>query len=138
MRTPRHKGKVERQVGYAQDNALKGRTFKSLAEQNAHLRDWEANVADKRIHGTTRQQVQQMFDEEKPHLTPLPPDLFPAFQEGRRKVHRDGHVEVAKAYYSAPPEYTCREIWVRYDGRLVELFNDTMERICVHAQKKPG
>ena len=56
MRTPRHKGKVERQVGYAQDNALKGRTFKSLAEQNAHLRDWEANVADNRpqqIVGTT-------------------------------------------------------------------------------------
>lgn len=138
VRTPRHKGKVERQVGYAQDNALKGRTFKSLAEQNAHLRDWELNVADKRIHGTTRRQVQQMFEEEKPHLSALPPDLFPAFQEGRRKVHRDGHVEIAKAYYSVPPEYTRREVWVRHDGRLVEIFNDTMERLCVHAQKEPG
>ena len=138
VRTPRHKGKVERQVGYAQDNALKGRSFKSLAEQNAHLRDWEINVADKRIHGTTRRQVQQMFNEEKPHLAALPPDLFPAFQEGRRKVHRDGHVEVAKAYYSVPPEYTRRELWVRHDGRLVEIFNDAMERLCVHAQKEPG
>jgi len=138
VRTPRHKGKVERQVGYAQDNALKGRTFKSLAEQNAHLCAWEINVADKRIHGTTRRQVQQMFEEEKPHLAALPPDLFPAFQEGRRKAHRDGYVEIAKAYYSVPPEYTRREVWVRYDGRLVEIFNDTMERICVHAHKEPG
>jgi transposase len=138
VRTPRHKGKVERQVGYAQDNALKGRTFKSLAEQNAHLRDWETNVADKRIHGTTRRQVQKMFNEEKPHLKALPPDLFPAFQEGRRKVHRDGHVEIAKAYYSVAPEYTRREVWVRYDGRLVEIFNDTMARICVHSYKEPG
>jgi hypothetical protein len=138
VRTPRHKGKVERQVGYAQDNALKGRSFKSLAEQNAHLRDWEINVADKRIHGTMRRQVQQMFNEEKPHLATLPPDLFPAFQEGRRKVHRDGHVEVAKAYYSVPAEYTRREVWVRHDGRLVEIFNDAMERLCVHAQKEPG
>ena len=138
VRTPRHKGKVERQVGYAQDNALKGRSFKSLAEQNAHLRDWEIHVADKRIHGTTRSQVQRMFEEEKPHLRALPPSLFPAFQEGRRKVHRDGHVEVAKAYYSVPPEYTRREVWVRHDGRLVEIFNDSMERICVHAQKEPG
>ena len=138
VRTPRHKGKVERQVGDAQDNALKGRTFKSLAEQNAHLRDWEVHVADKRIHGTTRRQVQQMFNEERPHLKALPPDLFPAFQEGRRKVHRDGHVEVAKAYYSVPPEYTRREIWVRYDGRLVEIFNDAMARICVHSYKEPG
>jgi len=138
VRTPRHKGKVERQVGYAQDNALKGRSFKSLAGQNAHLRDWETNVADKRIHGTMRRQVQRMFEEEKPHLSALPPDLFPAFQEGRRKVHRDGHVEIAKAYYSVPPEYTRREVWVRHDGRLVEIFNDSMERICVHAQKEPG
>jgi len=138
VRTPRHKGKVERQVGYAQDNALKGRKFSSLAEQNAHLIDWERRVADKRIHGTTRRQVQQMFNEEKPHLKALPPDLFPAFQEGRRKVHRDGHVEIAKAYYSVPPEYTRHEVWVRYDGRLVEIFNDTMARICVHAQKEPG
>ncbi|MEN7973882.1 MAG: IS21 family transposase [Verrucomicrobiota bacterium] len=138
VRTPRHKGKVERQVGYAQDNALKGRSFKSLAEQNAHLRDWEINVADKRIHGTTRRQVQQMFNEEKPHLGVLPPDLFPAFQEGRRKVHRDGHVEVARAYYSVPPEYTRREVWVRHDGRLVQIFNNAMERLCVHAHKEPG
>jgi|APSaa5957512622_1039677.scaffolds.fasta_scaffold29583_1 transposase len=138
VRTPRHKGKVERQVGYAQDNALKGRKFKTLAEQNAHLRDWEIHVADKRIHGTTRRQVQQMFNGEKPHLSALPPDLFPAFQEGRRKVHRDGHVEIAKAYYSVPPEYTRREVWVRHDGRLVEIFNEAMERLCVHAQKEPG
>jgi transposase len=34
VRTPRHKGKIERGVGYAQDNALKGRTFDSLAAQN--------------------------------------------------------------------------------------------------------
>lgn len=138
VRTPEHKGKVERQVGYAQDNALKGRKFASLAEQNAHLRHWEANVADKRIHGTMRRQVEQMFEEEKPHLAVLPPDLFPAFREGRRMVHHDGHVDVSRAYYSVPPEYTRRKVWVRYDGRLVEIFNDAMERICVHAQKEPG
>lgn len=138
VRTPEHKGKVERQVGYAQDNALKGRTFGSLAEQNAHLRHWEVNVADKRIHGTLRRQVQQMFEEEKPHLSALPPDLFPAFKEGRRTVHHDGHVDIARAYYSVPPEYTRRKVWVRFDGRLVEIFNDRMERICVHAQKEPG
>ncbi len=30
---------------------------------------------------------------------------FACFQEARRKVHRDSHVEVAKAYYEAPAEY---------------------------------
>lgn len=47
--TPRHKGKVEKGVDYVQDNALKGRTFRSLAQQNAYLLDWERTVADTRI-----------------------------------------------------------------------------------------
>ncbi len=34
---PRHKGKVEAGVKYAQNNALKGRSFESLAEQNLFL-----------------------------------------------------------------------------------------------------
>src|SRR3984957_6744664 len=46
--TPRHKGKVERGVDYVQENALKGRTFTSLEEQNCFLLDWEQTVADTR------------------------------------------------------------------------------------------
>lgn len=137
-RTPRHKGKVERGVGYVQGNALKGRTFRSLADQNQHLLDWEHRVADTRIHGTTRQQVRRLFQEEKPHLMPLPTARFPRFEEGRRCVHRDGHIEVAKAYYSVPPEYMGRQVWVRWDGHLVRVFNSRMESIAVHVQVEPG
>ena len=54
VRTPRHKGKVERGVGYVQDNGLKGHTFTGLAAENRHLAHWEAMVADSRIHGTRR------------------------------------------------------------------------------------
>lgn len=137
--TPRHKGKIERGVGYAQDNALKGRTFSSLAEQNRHLQEWEANVADTRIHGTTHQQVGKVFaDLERPALRPLPAGRFPSFSEGRRSVHRDGHVEVGKAYYSVPPEYMGREVWVRWDGHLVRVFNQRMEPIATHVQAEPG
>jgi len=136
--TPRHKGKVERQVDYVQNNAVKGRVFSSLAEQNLFLTEWEQGVADQRIHGTLRRQVRSMFEEEKHRLKKLPPDLFPAFREQKRKVHRDGHVEVEKAYYSVPPEYMRRELWVRFDGRTVKIFNLRMEQITIHARKEPG
>ncbi len=53
-------------------------------------------------------------------------------------VNRDGHVEVERAYYSAPPEYLGRRIWVRWDGRLVRLFNHRFEQIAVHVQHEPG
>jgi len=138
-RTPRHKGKVERGVDYVQENALKGRSFTTLAEQNAHLRQWESQVADTRIHGTTRRQVRQVFEQiERPALGPLPATRFPNFTEERRKVHRDGHIEVAKAYYSVPPEYLGREVWARWDDRMVRVFNARFQQIAVHARREPG
>jgi transposase len=137
--TPRHKGKVERSIGYAQSNALKGRVFSSLEEQNCFLLEWERTVADKRIHGTTRRQVGRHFvDAERQALTPLPLEPFPSFHEGRRTVHPDGHVEVKRAYYAVPPEYRAREVWVRWDARLVRIFNHRMERIATHVRKEPG
>src|SRR5512142_2966165 len=137
--TPRHKGKVERGVDYVQENALKGRTFASLEEQNRFLRDWELTVADTRVHGTTRPHVGNHFTNvERAALLPLPPDPFPSFREARRTVHRDGHVEVEHAYYSVPPEYLARTVWVRWDARLVRIFNDRMEPLRVHLKQEPG
>src|SRR6266404_1329011 len=75
---PRHKGKVEAGVKYAQNNAVAGRTFTSLAEQNLFLAEWERTVADTRIHGTTRQQVGKLFAAaEQPALRALPAMVFP-------------------------------------------------------------
>ncbi len=137
--TPRHKGKVESGVKYVKSNALKGKSFNSLNEQNDYLLQWERNTADKRIHGTTRQQVEKMFDEkEKPALKALPVDLFPSFQEAPRKVHRDGHVEIDKAYYSVPPEYVGRKVWARWDSRIIRIFDSKMQQIFMHNKTEPG
>jgi hypothetical protein len=68
----------------------------------------------------------------------LPSERFPFFHEGRRIVHRDGHIEVAKAFYSVPPEYLGRTLWVRWDLRLVRIFNSRMEQIAVHLRQESG
>ena len=136
--TPQHKGKVERGVGYTKNNALKGRQFVSLGEENAHLIHWEEQVADKRVHGTTRRQVAAVFEEERKALGPLPASVYESYQEGRRRVQRDSFVEVAKAYYEAPPEFIGRQVWVRWDGRMVRLLNDRMEQVACHTRLEPG
>jgi transposase len=136
---PRHKGKIESGVKYVKNNALKGRSFASLAEQNEFLIRWERQIADTRIHGTTRQQVAKVFREvEQPVLSPLPAERFPFYHEGRRTVSRDGHIEVAKAYYSVPPEYLGRMVWVRWDSRLVRIYDHRLQQITVHVQVPPG
>jgi transposase len=136
---PRHKGKVEAGVKYAQNNAVKGRSFESLAAQNVFLTEWEKHVADTRIHGTTRQQVGKLFLEvEKPALLVLPAMVFPVFEEALRTVHRDGYVEFKRAYYSVPPEYVGRQVWVRHESRLLRLYNQRREQIALHVGAEPG
>ena len=137
--TPRHKGKVEAAVKYAQNNAVKGRSFESLGAQNAFLCHWEKNVADTRIHGTTRRQVGQLFETvERAALQALCAGLFPVFEEALRTVHRDGHVEFKRAYYSVPPEYVARSVWVRQEARLLRVYNTRREQIALHALAEPG
>lgn len=137
--SPEHKGKVERSVRYVRHNALAGREFESLLGLNAHLRQWEASVADTRIHGTTRRQIGEHFASiERPALQALPVELYPAFTEATRRVGRDSYVEVAKAYYQVPPEHIGRSVWVRYDGRQVRIFNARMEQIASHTRLEPG
>ena len=138
VRTPRHDGKVERNVGYVKDNGLKGRTFPALLAENEHLLRWESSVADLRIHGTTKKQVRQLFEIEKTALLPLPATRFSFFHEAKRIVHRDGHVEIAKAYYSVPPEYLGHTVWVRWDSRLVRILNAQFVEIRMHARQEPG
>ncbi|MDY0171184.1 MAG: IS21 family transposase [Thermoguttaceae bacterium] len=138
--TPRHKGKVESGVKYVKRNALQGRQFPSLEQQNAFLRHWESSIADTRIHGTTKQQVGRLFEDvERAALTPIPVERFPCFHERQHTVHRDGHVQVDGAFYSVPPEYFRQQVWVRWDGRMVRVFNQRMEEIRVHVkQQTPG
>jgi len=137
--TPRHKGKVERGIDYVKENGLKGHRFPDLAAENRHLAEWEKGVADTRIHGTTRQQVGRVYEQvERAALLPLPAERFPFFHEQLRSVHRDGHVAVAQAYYSVPPEYVGRLVWVRWDAHLVKIFNQRHVQLAVHARQEPG
>ena len=97
--TPRHKGKVEAGVGYVKTTRSRG-AVRQPGRAEAHLLHWEETVADTRVHGTTRRQVARVFEEvERAALLPLPRRPFTNFQEGQRRVQRDGLVEVAKAYY---------------------------------------
>jgi len=136
---PRHKGKIEAGVKYVQNNALAGRKFESLAAQNAFLLEWEKQTADTRIHGTTKQQVRKVFEVvEKARLLPLPQSVFAVFEEGQRTVHRDGYIELQKAYYSVPPEYLGRVVWVRWESRLVRIYNQRLAQIALHTRHEPG
>jgi len=132
-RKPQHKGKTESGVGYTQDNALKGRKFDSIEEQNAFLRNWNRTWARTRIHGTTKRQVWKMFQEERSSLKPLPESEFEFFKVSCRTVHADGHIEVNKSYYSVPYQYLGMRLIVHYNSKWVKVFNKEKNHLTLLA-----
>ena len=135
---PDRKGKVEAGVGHAKKTPLRGLRFERLAEAQAYLDRWETRWADTRIHGTTKRQVAAMFAEERPALGPLPLEPFRYYQYGQRTVHLDGCVEVAAAYYGAPPGWIGRRVHVQWNAAQVrpeDRHGAVEDKSCVSNQE---
>jgi transposase len=137
-RHPQEQGINERGNSYLKDNALKGRRFEGLEDLDTFLKRWNRTIARVRIHGTTRKQVYTHFLEvEKPALKPVPEERFSLFEVGTRTVHPDGHVEVARAFYSVPDRLVGEEVHVRWDERLVRVYYHG-ECVGVHTRTPAG
>jgi transposase len=134
---PDRKGKVEAGVGHAQKTPLRGLRFETLEQAQAYLDRWETRWADTRIHGTTKRQVAAMFAEEHPALRPLPVEPFRYYQYGVRTVHLDGCVEVAAAYYGAPPGWIGRRVHVQWNDLFVRLLNPTTGQLLREHVRAP-
>ena len=82
---------------------LQVETFVDLADARAQAQTWCATTAGLRVHGTTAARPAQHFAlVEAPCLLPAPAWLYDLPIYARPKVHRDHHLEVAKALYSVP------------------------------------
>lgn len=132
VRTPEHKGKVESGVHYVQRNFLAGSEFLDIDEANREVRRWVSEEAGLRTHGTTREQPLGRFIEtEQSVLLPLPHEPFELVEVRQAKVHRDCHVEVAGAYYSAPFKYVGQRLEVYLFERVVQIYGG-LELVVTH------
>ncbi len=132
---PDRKGSVENAIQHTQNTALKARRFESIEEQNHWLMHWEERWASVRIHGRTKRQVQEMFEEEKPFLLNLPLRSFAYFSQETRTVQDDGTIQVHDCYYAALPARLHSKVIVRIYDHEIEIINpQTMEVIRHHAK----
>lgn len=141
-RKPQHKGKVERGgVAYIQQSFIpllpQGAT---LPEANRLLRDWLFHTAGLRVHGTTREIPLARFEQvERAALLPLPPTPYDPALWKRCTLHRDGHVQFEKSYYSAPSRLVGQTLWVRAGLREIRLFSEQHELVASHPRAaQPG
>jgi transposase len=131
------KGKVEAGVKYLRRNflcGLQGREPGSLGELNAQLREWVWQVANQRLHGTTREEVGVRWDVEQLRLQRLQGRPGYVFIDGEfRRVARDAYVDWQGSRYSVPWSYAGQQVWVQEQAGEVEV-HAGRERIAVHAK----
>jgi len=100
----RTKGKDESGVGYVKRNAIAGHAFASWHALEAHLAQWQREIADQRVHGTTGERPIDRFQRaEAAALRPINGrPSFVAVRELSRRVQSDACVEVDTNAYSVP------------------------------------
>jgi transposase len=137
VRHAKDKPRVERAVQYVRSSFFAGEQFVDLADGQARVEKWCTATAGQRIHGTIQARPVEVFaDHEAGALLALPPPYdVPIFKTV--KVHRDYHVEVARALYSVPKDYIGQCLDVRADSALVKLFHRG-QLVKVHPRQRPG
>jgi transposase len=139
IRTPEHKGKVERSVPIVRQQLAAGRQYQDLADANEKALAWSLTGIGMVKNGTTHEEPVIRFErDEKQTLLPLPSSRFETPLWKECTVHPDHHVVFDKSYYSLPTRYVGKKVWVKGTSRMVEIFLDR-EPIKSHPRAyKPG
>jgi transposase len=138
VRRPQDKPRVERSVPFVRRSFFAGETFVDLADAQRRVEVWCRERAGMRIHGTTQARPVEVFAvEEQPCLLPAPTQRYDLPIYVTAKVHRDHHIEVAKALYSVPGNLIGTRVDVRADRALVRIFQRG-QLVKVHPRQAPG
>jgi transposase len=135
-RKPRDKAKVEVGVLIAQRwilAVLRQRTFYSLAELNAAIRECleRLNTRPMRRLGKSRRDLFETID--RPNALPLPPKAYEYAEWLKATVNIDYHLDVDHHYYSIPFRLLRERLDVRLTATTVEAFHKG-ERVAAHVR----
>jgi transposase len=138
VRRPQDKPRVERVVPFVRQSFFAGESFVDLADAQRRAEVWCRQRAGMRIHGTIQARPAEVFRvEEQPRLLPAPTAPYDLPIYATAKVHRDHHIEVAKALYSVPGNLIGQRVDVRADRALVRIYARG-QLVKVHPRQAPG
>jgi len=124
VRTPEHKGRVERTVLIVKQQLIAGMVYKDINEANRYAKDWCKNINANHITRTTGESPAAMFEREREFLLKLPSKVFDIAEWAKAKVHKDHHIVFRNNFYSVPTKYIDSEVWVKGGLRIVEIYQD--------------
>jgi transposase len=134
-RDPESKGTVEAGVRYVKRNALAGREDELVTwdDYRRFAVTWRDEVANVRLHQTTRQRPVDRFAQESGVLRPLPgfafdtDEVVPTIVSSHARVHYDGN------RYSVPPQLQNTTVMIRASDTQVRVIANGEVAAC-HAR----
>ncbi|MDQ6836951.1 MAG: IS21 family transposase [Actinomycetota bacterium] len=138
VRSPQDKPRVERTVTFVRNSFFAGEVFVDLADAQRRVEVWCGGRAGMRVHGTHQCRPAELFAvEEAPRLLAAPTSAYDLPVYASAKVHRDHHIEVAKALYSIPGNLIGVTVEVRADAQVVRVSHRGAV-VKVHPRQAPG
>lgn len=134
---PESKGKVEAGVKYVKHNGLYGDVFACWRDLEQMLADWLDQTANQRLHGSTGQPPQALYEREEKAkmLAYLTPSCLDAPQAAvvTRKADKTGLIAWQSNKYSVPMAYQNARVRVHeQEGRLLISDLSTGECMAEH------
>jgi transposase len=122
-RDPESKGIVEAKVRYVKRNALAGRGDELVRFEDyiAFAPRWRDEIANVRIHETTRERPVDRLQKEQSRLRALPGIPFDTDEIVPAVVSPHARVEFDANRYSVPPHLTRQTVTIRADGHGVRI-----------------
>jgi transposase len=122
-RDPESKGIVEASVRYVKRNALAGRADELVRFEDyvAFAPRWRDDVANVRLHETTRERPIDRFQHERSLLRALPAIPFDTDEIVPAVVSPHARIEFDANRYSVPPHLARQTVTVRADGQEVRI-----------------
>ena len=130
VRKGNEKGRVENAVGYVKKNFLAGLEIPDFHSLAPAVRTWLDDIANVRIHGTTRKRPVDLFDEEKTLLNPLPCFDFDIATISQVRASKQFRIVLDTNRYSVPAQYAGTQLTLKtYPDRLcIYLENELISR----------
>ncbi|QDU66236.1 IS21 family transposase [Engelhardtia mirabilis] len=137
-RAPEKKGKVERGVRYTKGNFFATHESVDIHEDRRALRRWTLEIAGRRRHGTTgRAPLEYFEEEERAALLSLPQSRWELVIWKKARLHRDSHVQVDGAFYSAPWTLLGQDLWLRCTTHSIVIYAEDC-RLHAHSRVPRG
>ena len=133
---PRDKAKVEAGVLIAQRwilAVLRHRTFYSLAELNAAIREYLERLNSRLLRHAKKSRRELFESLDYPSALPLPPGPYEYAGWLKARVNFDYHIQVDDHYYSVPFQLLRERLDVRLTATTIEAFRKG-ERVAAHAR----